>query len=78
MMSGIRVINRKGERENLDITKIQFYTSKAVAGLSGVEQSDLETSAMLQVRDGMQVKVLLLNNLRILGLLILILGIKGR
>ena len=54
-MSGIRVINRKGERENLDITKIQFYTSKAVAGLSGVEQSDLETSAMLQVRDGMQV-----------------------
>ena len=47
----IRVVKRSGRIEPLDVTKIQKYTSAAVEGLSGVNQSELEVDAKLQFRD---------------------------
>ena len=47
----IRVVKRNGRIEPLDVTKIQKYTSAAVEGLSGVNQSELEVDAKLQFRD---------------------------
>ena len=47
----IRVVKRNGRVEALDVTKIQKYTSAAVEGLSGVNQSELEVDAKLQFRD---------------------------
>ncbi len=47
----IRVVKRNGRVEALDVTKIQKYTSKAVEGLVGVSQSELEVDAKLQFRD---------------------------
>ncbi len=47
----IRVVKRNGRVEPLDVTKIQKYTSAAVAGLEGVSQSELEVDAKLQFRD---------------------------
>lgn len=47
----IKVIKRNGRIESLDVTKIQKYTSAAVAGLKGVSQSELEVDAKLQFRD---------------------------
>ena len=44
----IRVVKRSGRIEPLDVTKIQKYTSAAVEGLSGVNQSELEVDAKLQ------------------------------
>lgn len=48
----ITVIKRNGRIEQLDITKIQKYTSAAVEGLDGVSQSELEVDAQIQFRDG--------------------------
>lgn len=48
----ISVFKRSGRREPLDITKIQKYTSAAVAGLENVSQSELEVDAQIQFRDG--------------------------
>lgn len=48
----ITVIKRNGRIEQLDITKIQKYTSAAVEGLEGVSQSELEVDAQIQFRDG--------------------------
>ncbi|RAX55140.1 ribonucleoside-diphosphate reductase subunit alpha [Helicobacter sp. 16-1353] len=50
-MTGLTVIKRNGRIEKLDITKIQKYTSSAVAGLSGVSQSELEVDAKIHFRD---------------------------
>jgi len=47
----IRVVKRNGRVEALDVTKIQKYTSAAVANLNGVSQSELEVDAKLQFRD---------------------------
>lgn len=47
----LRVIKRSGRVETLDITKIQKYTSEAVAGLEGVNQSELEVDAKIHFRD---------------------------
>ena len=47
----IRVIKRIGRIESLDVTKIQKYTSAAIEGLKGVNQSELEVDAKLQFRD---------------------------
>ena len=47
----IRVVKRSGRIEPLDVTKIQKYTSAAVEGLTGVNQSELEVDAKLQFRD---------------------------
>lgn len=47
------ITKRNGQKEPLDITKIQAYTSAAVKGLSNVSQSELEVDAQLQFRDGM-------------------------
>jgi ribonucleoside-diphosphate reductase alpha chain len=47
----IRVVKRNGKIENLDISKIQKFTSDAVEGLKNVEQSELEVGAQLQFRD---------------------------
>lgn len=51
-MTGITVVKRNGRREILDISKIQKYTSAAVAGLDGVSQSELEVDAKLHFVDG--------------------------
>ncbi|MFW5990005.1 MAG: ribonucleoside-diphosphate reductase subunit alpha [Campylobacterales bacterium] len=51
-MTGITVIKRNGRKENLDISKIQKYTSGAVEGLEGVSQSELEVDAKLHFFDG--------------------------
>ncbi|MDD2651973.1 MAG: ribonucleoside-diphosphate reductase subunit alpha [Sulfurimonas sp.] len=48
----ITIIKRNGRTEKLDITKIQKYTSAAVAGLSNVSQSELEVDAQIHFRDG--------------------------
>ncbi len=47
----IRVVKRNGRIEPLDVTKIQKYTSAAVKGLKGVNQSELEVDAGLHFRD---------------------------
>lgn len=52
----IRVVKRNGRIESLDVTKIQKYTSAAVEGLGGVNQSELEVDAKLQFRDMMSTK----------------------
>jgi len=49
----IKILNRDGLLEPLDIKKIQRNTAPAVAGLKNVSQSDLELSAKLQFRNGM-------------------------
>ncbi len=48
----VTIIKRNGRREQLDISKIQKYTSAAVKGLTNVSQSELEVDAQLQFRDG--------------------------
>ncbi|MBE0491496.1 MAG: ribonucleoside-diphosphate reductase subunit alpha [Sulfurospirillum sp.] len=45
------VLKRNGRSEKLDISKIQKYTSSAVAGLDNVSQSELEVDAKIQFRD---------------------------
>jgi ribonucleoside-diphosphate reductase alpha chain len=52
----ITIIKRNGRTEPLDITKIQKYTSAAVAGLDNVSQSELEVDAQIQFRDGITSK----------------------
>ena len=52
----IRVVKRNGRIENLDVSKIQKYTSAAVEGLQRVSQSELEVDAKLQFRDMMSTK----------------------
>ncbi len=52
----ITVIKRNGRTEKLDITKIQKYTSAAVAELENVSQSELEVDAQIQFRDGISTK----------------------
>jgi len=52
----IRVVKRNGRIENLDVSKIQKYTSAAVEGLQRVSQSELEIDAKLQFRDMMSTK----------------------
>jgi len=47
----IKVVKRNGRIEALDVTKIQKYTSAAVEGLNGVNQSELEVDAKLQFRN---------------------------
>ena len=47
----IRVQKRSGGVEPLDIPKIQEFTSLAVEGLEGTEQSELEVDARLQFLD---------------------------
>jgi ribonucleoside-diphosphate reductase alpha chain len=47
----IRVVKRNGKIENLDISKIQAFTSLSVDGLENVEQSELEVGAQLKFRD---------------------------
>ena len=47
----IRVVKRSGRVETLDIGKIQKYTSDAVEGLSGVNQSELEVDSQIHFRD---------------------------
>jgi len=47
----LTVVKRNGRIESLDISKIQKYTSAAVEGLSGVNQSELEVDAKIQFRD---------------------------
>ena len=47
----IKVVKRGGRIESLNVAKIQKYTSAAVEGLSGVNQSELEVDAKLQFRD---------------------------
>ena len=51
-MSGLKVIKRNGRIEDLDMTKIQKYTSSAVEDLSGVSQSELEVDAKILFKDG--------------------------
>lgn len=51
-MSVLKVIKRNGRIEDLDITKIQKYTSSAVKDLAGVNQSELEVDARILFRDG--------------------------
>ncbi|MDD2449838.1 MAG: ribonucleoside-diphosphate reductase subunit alpha [Sulfurimonas sp.] len=52
----ITVIKRNGRTEPLDISKIQKYTSAAIAGLENVSQSELEVDAQIQFRDGITSK----------------------
>jgi len=52
MTKVLTVTKRNGRIEPLDITKIQKYTSSAVAGLENVSQSELELDARIQFRDG--------------------------
>ncbi|MDD2905760.1 MAG: ribonucleoside-diphosphate reductase subunit alpha [Sulfurimonas sp.] len=52
----ITVIKRNGRTEQLDISKIQKYTSAAVKDLSNVSQSELEVDAQIQFRDGITSK----------------------
>ena len=47
----ITVQKRNGRTETLDISKIQKHTSRAVAGLDNVSQSELEVDAKIQFRD---------------------------
>jgi ribonucleoside-diphosphate reductase alpha chain len=47
------IIKRNGRKELLDITKIQKHTSRAVEGLEGVSQSELEIDAQIKFIDGM-------------------------
>jgi len=47
----ITVQKRNGRTETLDISKIQKHTSRAVAGLNNVSQSELEVDAKIQFRD---------------------------
>lgn len=51
-MSVLKVIKRNGRIEDLDITKIQKYTSSAIKDLAGVNQSELEVDARILFRDG--------------------------
>ena len=51
MHLGMRVVKRNGRVENLDISKIQKYTSAATQGLENVSQSELEVDAHIQFRD---------------------------
>ena len=46
-----RVVKRNGRIETLDVTKIQKYTSAAVEGLEGVNQSELEVDAKIHFQD---------------------------
>lgn len=50
-MNSLTVVKRNGRIENLDITKIQKYTSSSVKGLVGVSQSELEVDAKIHFRD---------------------------
>lgn len=52
MLDTITVIKRSGRTEPLDISKIQKYTSSAVAGLEGVSQSELEVDAKIHFKNG--------------------------
>ena len=52
MLTGVKVTKRDGRIELLDITKIQKHTSAACAGLTNVNQSELELDAKIQFRDG--------------------------
>lgn len=56
MNSGMKVIKRNGRVENLDISKIQKYTSAATDGLDNVSQSELEVDAHIQFRDNITTK----------------------
>ncbi|NLY03839.1 MAG: ribonucleoside-diphosphate reductase subunit alpha [Campylobacter sp.] len=47
----MKVIKRSGRTEELDISKIKKYTSKAVEGLENVSLSELEVDAKIQFRD---------------------------
>ncbi len=47
----ITVQKRNGRTETLDISKIQKHTSRAVAHLNNVSQSELEVDAKIQFRD---------------------------
>ncbi len=47
----ITVVKRNGRTEPLDISKIQKHTSRAVAGLENVSQSELEVDAKIQFRN---------------------------
>ena len=48
----IRVTNRNGRLEELDLGRIKKYTAMAVKGLENVSQSELEVDAQIQFRDG--------------------------
>lgn len=48
----MKVIKRNGRAEELDISKIKKCTNDAVAGLEGVNVSELELDAKIQFRDG--------------------------
>ena len=48
----MKVIKRNGRTEEIDISKIRKYTTDAVAGLKGVNLSELELDAQIQFRDG--------------------------
>ena len=48
----MKVIKRNGRTEELDISKIKKCTNDAVAGLEGVNVSELELDAKIQFRDG--------------------------
>ncbi|MCE3039097.1 ribonucleoside-diphosphate reductase subunit alpha [Helicobacter anatolicus] len=48
----ITVTKRNGRIEPLDLTKIHKYTLSAVRGLSGVSQSELETSSHIYFKNG--------------------------
>lgn len=52
----ITVVKRDGRIEPLDISKIQKYTQKAVEGLEGVSQSELEVDAKLHFVNGISTK----------------------
>ena len=54
MENQIYIIKRNGSKELLDISKIRKHTTEAVAGLSNVDLSELEASAPLRLRDGME------------------------
>ncbi len=56
MNSGLKVIKRNGRVENLDISKIQKYTSASTEGLDNVSQSELEVDAHIQFRDNITTK----------------------
>jgi len=48
----MKVVKRNGRVEELDVSKIKKCTSDAVAGLEGVNLSELELDAKIQFRDG--------------------------
>ncbi|NCO01722.1 MAG: ribonucleoside-diphosphate reductase subunit alpha [Epsilonproteobacteria bacterium] len=48
----VTIIKRNGRTEQLDISKIQKYTSAAVKDLTNVSQSELEVDAQIHFRDG--------------------------